>query len=255
MILFALAAVALVVGVFIGAVGIGGVLLIPALHVLGGLDVHSASATALFTFFFTGLLGTALFQRRGSIDWAMSATVCATAIFSGFLGAAAKFLINPALLSQIIALIIIAAGAYILLPLSTPGGNLRAAAQTPALRLPILLAVGAVAGFGSGLSGAGGPVFSVPLMLVLGFAPLAAIGVSQVLQIVSAASGTLANINYGSIDFAIAGWVTAFELIGVALGVRAAHVVDMVQLRRGAAWLCIVVGSAMLIRGALERPW
>ena len=52
----ALAAVSLVVGALIGAVGIGGILLIPGLVLLGRLPIHAASATALFTFLFTGAL-------------------------------------------------------------------------------------------------------------------------------------------------------------------------------------------------------
>ena len=58
-----------IVGFLIGAVGIGGVLLIPALVAVSGLTPHQSSATALFTFMFTGVLSSFLFQRKGSIDW------------------------------------------------------------------------------------------------------------------------------------------------------------------------------------------
>lgn len=61
--------IAFAVGALIGAVGIGGILLIPALATFGGLDIHEAMATALFTFAFTGIAGTLFFQRKGSIDW------------------------------------------------------------------------------------------------------------------------------------------------------------------------------------------
>lgn len=241
-----LALIACVVGVFIGAVGIGGVLLIPALNVLGGLTVHAASATALFTFIFTGILGTILFQRHGSIDWTTALPICASAVLFGFVGAWSKFLIGAVLLNQIIALIVLSAGAYILLPARR---RPLPAADKASARRAVLLAVGAFAGFGSGLSGAGGPLFSVPLMLVLGFAPLAAIGVSQVLQIMSAASGTWANLAFGAIEFRIASWVTVLELAGVWIGAWAAHVVSVRRLRQAAAWLCVVVGSAMFLRG------
>ena len=53
-----LLAVALIVGGLIGTVGVGGILLIPALSGLGGLTTHAAMATSLFSFIFTGLLGT-----------------------------------------------------------------------------------------------------------------------------------------------------------------------------------------------------
>src|SRR5471030_2031896 len=80
----ALAAIALAVGFFIGAVGVGGILLIPTLVWLGGLPIHQATATALFSFLFTGLAGTWLFQRRGSIDWNITRPVLAGALIFSY---------------------------------------------------------------------------------------------------------------------------------------------------------------------------
>jgi uncharacterized membrane protein YfcA len=68
----------------------------------------------------------------------------------------------------------------------------------------LLVAVGGIAGFGSGLTGVGGPALSVPLMVLFGFPALVSIGASQVLQIVAAVSGTLGNLRFGSIDFGVA---------------------------------------------------
>jgi uncharacterized membrane protein YfcA len=65
-----LLACTLLVGALIGSVGIGGVLLAPALAFLGGLDVHEAMGTSMWAFVFTGIAGTASFSRRGSLDWA-----------------------------------------------------------------------------------------------------------------------------------------------------------------------------------------
>jgi uncharacterized membrane protein YfcA len=109
-----LAAIAVVVGLFIGAVGIGGILLIPALTAFGGMSIHEAAATALFTFLFTGMLGTALFLRRGSISWRMTIPVCAGAVLFAYVGAWANSRIGSVALTVVIALIIVAAGTYIL---------------------------------------------------------------------------------------------------------------------------------------------
>jgi uncharacterized membrane protein YfcA len=233
--------VAVVVGLFIGTVGVGGVLLIPFLVLLGGLDIHAAAATALFSFLFTGLAGTWLYQRRGSIDWRMALLVCAGALVFGYLGAAVAAHIDSRPLTLLIAAIIIFAGIYAFLDFPLKNPPARHGRLT-------LFTVGVVSGFGSGLSGAGGPLFSVPLMVILGFAPLAAIGVSQVLQIVAALSGSAASLQDGRIDFALAAWVAAFELAGVAAGVRLAHSVSATVLRRLAAALCVAVGSFMLFR-------
>lgn len=240
-----LAAVALAVGFFIGAVGVGGVLLIPFLVLLGGLDIHSAAATALFTFLFTGLLGTWLFQRRGSIRWRLAIPVCIGATLAGYAGAAVAGRIDARPLTLLIAAIIMVAGLWILRPAS-PGASVRDGTRRG--DTAALLGVGAASGFGSGLSGAGGPLFSVPMMVLLGFSPLVAIGVSQVIQIVAAVSGSLASIQDQRIHGSLAAWVTVFELAGVVAGTRFAHSVDAGLLRRIAAWLCIAVAALMAVR-------
>jgi uncharacterized membrane protein YfcA len=111
----------------------------------------------------------------------------------------------------------------------------------------LLAFIGAAAGFGSGLSGAGGPLFSVPLMMISGFPPLMAIGTSQALQVISAGAGTAVNLHFGAVDLASALWVTGFELAGVLAGAKIAHAASPEQLRKSAAVLCLVIGAAMLI--------
>jgi hypothetical protein len=209
------------------------------------LDIHQAAATALFTFLFTGILGTWLYQRRGSIDWRISAPVCAAALLFGYLGAAAAARIDARPLAIIIALIIIAAGVYVLIPITNRPQSLTGRG---AREQTLLASVGAASGFGSGFSGAGGPVFSVPLMMIVGYAPLTAVATSQVLQIVAATSGSLENFRQGFIDFRIALLVTIFELLGVIAGVRLAHIASALALRRLAAVLCIITGGFLLAR-------
>ena len=234
------------VGMLIGAVGVGGILLIPALNVFGGLAIHEAMATALFTFIFTGAMGTILFQRRGSIDWRLTLPVCLGAALCGFAGAWANSRISALGLSLILSAIIVFAGAY---TLSTHQATRQAAWHgRPRLQQGLLVGIGAVAGFGSGLTGVGGPALSVPIMMLFGFPPLVTIGVSQVIQILAALSGTVGNLNYGSINFPLAGLVTVFEIVGVQVGVRIVHAVKAQALRRFVGLLCIIVGAALTAR-------
>jgi uncharacterized membrane protein YfcA len=239
-----LLAAAVFVGFLIGAVGIGGVLLIPALIALAALTPHQASATALFTFLFTGILGTVLFSRKGSIDWRQTGIVCGAAIVFSYLGAVAASRVGDATLTWVLAALIILAGVYVFLPAKP-----RQAGAAEAFRPWLLVFIGAASGFGSGFSGAGGPLFSVPLMMIFGFSPLSAIGTSQVLQIFSAAAGTLANLQYNGIHWQLAAWITCAELVGVIAGVRLAHSLSPGALRRGAGVLLLVVGGWMLFRG------
>ncbi len=234
----------LVVGIFIGAVGVGGVLLIPALMTFSNLTVHQAAATALFSFLFTGILGTWLFMRRGSIEWRTSLPVCVGAFTFSYIGAAAGILVPAGLLTWIVAAVILGTGLNILLRRTAPqvdGGKRPQTAKA-------LCAVGALSGFGAGISGAGGPLFSVPLMLGLHFDPLVAVGTGQVVQIAAALSGSLNNWSHDTIQYGLAIPVTAVELIGVVAGVKLAHVAGAKQLRCGASVLCILSAVGMVMK-------
>lgn len=241
-----LLAISLIVGISIGAVGIGGILLIPALAAFGGLEVHTAMATALFTFFFTGISGAILFQRRGSIRWDLTVPVCIGATAFGFLGAWANSRLNAPQLTLVLAAVIVMAGMYTLRPHSSERRPLLD--DRPRGQLALLTAIGGFVGFGSGLTGVGGPAISVPVMVMFGFAPLATIGVSQVVQIVASLSGSAANLHYGTIDYGIAVPVTVAQLIGVPLGVRIVHAVSPKPLRRSVAFICICVGAWLVVR-------
>ena len=232
-----------IVGFLIGAVGIGGILLVPALVALAGLTPHQASATALFTFLFTGVLGTILFQRRRSIDWRQTLAVCTSAVIFSYLGAMASAAVEETTLMRVIACLIIFAGVYVFVP-----GGKEQPARNQKFRLPLLLAIGIASGFGSGFSGAGGPLFSVPLMVASGFSPLSAIGTSQVLQIFSATSGTIANIRYGDIQWAMVTWIVVGELVGVFAGASLAHAVSANALKRGTGLICLLIGTWLLIQ-------
>ena len=215
------------------------------LALFGGLSIHQAAATSLFTFLFTGILGSFLYHKRGSIDWRISVPVCASAVVFGFCGAAVAAIIDPRPLATIIALVIIGAGLYVFVPRRSSAGTRDGRGWR---EQTLLAAVGAASGFGSGISGAGGPVFSVPLMVILRYAPLTAVATSQVLQIVAATSGSLENLRHGFIEFRIASLVTLFELAGVLVGVRLAHAASARALRRLAGVLCVVTGGLLLAR-------
>jgi hypothetical protein len=229
----------------IGTVGVGGVLLISYLALFGGLDIHRAAATALFTFLFTGLLGSWLFQRRGSIAWRITLPVCAGALAFGYAGAQVAARIDARPLAVLIATIIVVAGLYVFLPQRVARSVRDGRSAGDQL---LLLGIGVASGFGSGISGAGGPLFSVPAMVILRFAPLAAVGTSQVLQVVAAGSGSLANFGHAYIDWRVAAIASVFELLGVVAGVRLAHAVSAVALRRLVGALCVAVGGLLLLR-------
>ncbi len=241
-----LIASAVIVGIFVGAVGVGGVLLIPSLMTFAGLSIHEAAATALFTFLFTGILGSSLYGRRGSLQWRIAIPVCAGALLLSFVGALVGSLIAGRALTWVVAAILAGAGLYIVWPTNHSASRIEGR-RKPA-KLATLLGVGALSGFGAGVSGAGGPLFSVPLMLGLHFDPLIAVGIGQIVQVAASLSGSLGNLGTGNIRYGVALPVTLAELTGVIVGVRIAHAAQAAQLKYAAALLCVASAIGLLVK-------
>ncbi|MCC8195185.1 MAG: sulfite exporter TauE/SafE family protein [Deltaproteobacteria bacterium] len=240
--------IAVAVGVITGASGVGGIILIPVLMVLGGMETHQAMATTLFSFFFLGIAATWSYQRHGSIDWNVTIPVLAGSFISGFAGAAAGACLPARFLDLLLAAIIICSSLYALLPTGK---------TTLAHRLPrrgstlLLTGIGLFTGFVCGMTGAGGGVVSVPLMLVTGYGVLPAIACSQVLQSVVSLSGSVSNLANGFVDFSVAWWLTLCQLLGVLGGVRLAHRLPLDKLKRGVTWLCLAIGLFIAARSLL----
>ena len=227
------------IGALIGASGVGGVLLIPALMFFGGLETHQAMATALFSFFFTGVIGTYVYHRYGSFDWKITLPVIAGSFISSYTGAWAGSLASAGQLDIILAVIIIASSLYSLLP---TGKSALANRLGPRGNWLLLFGIGIFTGFLCGMTGAGGGIISVPTMLIFGYPALPTIAVSQVLQSIISVSGSASTIANGFVIFSLVWWVTACELAGAALGVRIAHAVPVDKLKKAVTWTCLAIG-------------
>ena len=245
-IIVALLAVGLLVGVLIGAIGIGGVLLVPVLVHIGGMAIHVAIATAMVAYFFAGTVGTIVFSRRGSIRWGDALRLTAGAIPGAFAGAAAAAAAPALALELLIALLIVASALHSLRGRTPAGGEPRALAKSA------LFAIGAVTGIGSSMSGTGGPLVLIPILLWLHVPVLAAVGLSQVIQLPISAFATVGNLVYGTIDFTVAAAVSVLLMGGVWLGARIAHRVSSLAMKRFVSVALLAVGVAMLARLALH---
>jgi uncharacterized membrane protein YfcA len=241
-----LALISIAIGVLVGAAGVGGFFMPPALTLLTDMDIHRSMALSLFTFIFTGIAGALYFHRKGSLDWTLVRPVCLGAAATGYAGAWLGHRLDTASLSTVLAAVILVVGTYT----SLAGGDraVLAVPRSARRRRLILAAIGAVTGFFSGLTGIGGPVLSVPLMVLCGYSVLTAIGVGQVLQTVGALSGSLANLHYAGIDYRLAAFVVAFEILGVLAGAIVIHRLDGTLVKRLVGGLCMVAGCGFILR-------
>lgn len=231
-----LCASALVVGVLAGCTGIGPALLPPMLAYLGGMNLHLAMATSMWSFLLTATTGTVSYSRRGSVNWNMVLWLSIGIIPAAILGARVNALLPTGVLSIILATVIILAGLNALL--KPP----KVSEQIPGIRALTLLPIGAFVGFGSALTGTGGPILLIPVLLVMRVPTLIAIGVSQVIVLPLAAFSTVGYFFYGQINFAIGTSLGVILALGVLVGVRIAHSLPTLTLQRILALALIGIG-------------
>jgi uncharacterized protein len=234
---------ALVVGVLIGCVGIGGVLLPPALVYLGGFGFHAAAATSTWAFLFCGAAGTLSYSGRRSIDWRMAAWLGAGVVPTAFVGALANAALPEGLLMAILAALMVLTGTDALLRSPDDAGR-----TSRRLGAPALLAVGAFVGFGSALTGTGGAVLLVPILLLLRTPVLASVGAAQAVALPIVGFSTAGYVLYGSVDFALGTAAGLVGAVGVVVGARIAHAAPAAALRRVVATALLCVGLLIAAR-------
>ena len=247
--LVALAVSSFLVGTLIGATGVGGVLLIPAIMFFGGLGTHEAMATALFSFLFAGIVATASYQRYGTIDWRVTLPVVAGSFLSGYAGAYVGAYVPARALNIVLACLIIFSSLYSMLPARQGMGLAQRLSQRGNTLL--LFGIGLFTGFLCGMTGAGGGIVSVPVMLLFSYAPLQCIATSQVLQMVISVSGSASNMGNGFISYSMVWWITLCELVGIGVGAHIAHRVPVRLLKRMVSGLCMVIGLFIAWRALL----
>lgn len=242
----AIAATGIVLGIAIGAVGIGGVLLVPFLTMTLGIDVKHAIAAALLSYLPSCIVAVTLYGRRGSIPWREAKLLCLAALPTAYLGAHAAQHAPTLLLEAAIGVLLMAGGLYALVPSrSTSVASRRLAA-------PVLLAIGCGTGFLSALTGAGGAFVMLPILLLLDMPVLPAIGLGQAIALPIAGVASVANVLAGELDFWLATGLAVTLTLGIAIGTPIAHALPQLLLRRLLGSAVVIAGVAMLLRTAFR---
>jgi uncharacterized membrane protein YfcA len=227
-------------GLMIGCIGIGGVILVPALVFLAGIPIQVGIPAAMVAYILSGLVATSIFARNKSIHWGMATWLCVGATPTAFAGAWAVSVVNPRLLEACLGLLTFLSGLNSLKTQNLPDG------PEPRLSNGALLAVGAVTGFLSSISGTGGPLVLVPIVISMSVPVLVAVGLSQVIQLPVAIAATVGNVLYGELDLALGSVLAATLTVGSWYGAKLAHVMPRAILRRIVSVVLVVVGTFIL---------
>ncbi|MDD9875349.1 MAG: sulfite exporter TauE/SafE family protein [Gammaproteobacteria bacterium] len=231
------------VGVLVGGVGIGGVLLLPALSALGGIPLHTAIPACMAAFIATGAVGALIYARHRTVDWRRAAGLCIGGVPGAYLGAFLLPHVSALALELGIAALLLASGWY---ALSRPRPGTPESGAPPPLRRTSLSVIGFVTGVGSALTGTGGPLLLIPILVWRQLPMRTAVGLAQVIQIPVAVTATLGNTAHGQVDWRLSMWLALALTGGAALGAKLAHVVPAAALHKLVAALLVAAGLFML---------
>ena len=239
-------AASLVVGALIGAIGVGGVLLVPWLVHAAGVPVQQAAAIAMLAFVGPGAVALVVARRAvlagGRVDWALVAATIPGAL----LGAAAL-----AVVPERAALAVLAASVAIV-GLRLVAGPSAGAAPGPAASgaSPAVggVAVGAFTGFASALTATGGPMVLTPLALWRGVPLPEAVALGQLVQLPIAATATAGHALAGTADVAAGATIGALLVPGVLLGHRLGPRVPRRALGRTLGAVLLAAAAAFAAR-------
>lgn len=234
-------------GLLIGSVGIGGVLLVPTLTLLTGISVYDAIPACMLSFLATGIVGAAVFARHGSMRWSMALWICAGAVPAAYMGAVFLLSIPATAVKLLIAGLMVFAGIDAL-----RDSNRIRVRQGNIGRLA-LVGLGLVTGFGSAISGTGGPLILVPLAIFLGIPVLTAVGLSQAIQIPIATFASIGNWMQDNLNVGLGITIASVMVVGTLVGATLVHRVPTEPIKKAVACFLIVAGASLAVLVTLSN--
>ncbi|WP_313676956.1 sulfite exporter TauE/SafE family protein [Mycolicibacterium sp.] len=237
-------ALAVLVGVALGLLGGGGsILTVPLLAYVAGMEAKQAIATSLLVVGTTSAVAAISHARAGRVQWR-------TGLIFGTAGMAGAY--GGGLLAQFISGTVLLIG-FAFMMIATAVAMLRGRKEVGPVdshhRIPVpkVIAEGLGVGLVTGLVGAGGGFLVVPALALLGGLPMpVAVGTSLVVIAMKSFAGFAGYLSSVSIDWGVAGMVTAAAVVGAVLGARLTARVNPDSLRKAFGWFVLVMSSVIL---------
>ena len=111
-----------------------------------------------------------------------------------------------------------------------------------------LVAIGFLVGIGSALTGTGGPLLLIPVLMWMNMPGFAAVGLAQAVQIPIALSATFGNLTYGSVNIILGLCLGAILAVGAIAGAKIIHYCPKELVTRIVAGFLVAVGISVLSR-------
>ena len=222
--------IGLLAGTFGALVGLGGgVVLIPLLVGVLKMNQHKAHGTSLATLVFTGIAGMVVYLNFGSVDYIAALALATSAIIMTHLGAKNALAMPEWKLKKAFGGLLCFVSAMLLL--KTFSLPILFSPELP-IKILILVIVGVVTGFLSGMMGVGGGSIMVPAMILLtGTDQVTAQGTSLLAMVPIGLAGAYAHWNLGTVNKEILPLLIPGIVIGALAGSYMAHSIPDLALR------------------------
>jgi hypothetical protein len=187
------------------------VLLVPVLT-QAGVPLERAIAASLLGFLVAGLYAAFVHLRRARLEMQPVIMLCVAAAAGAAFGASTLDRLPAGAVRLFIALLCAGTGLHALL------SNPRPARRVPSA--PALGALGAIVGYASAISGTGGPVTLIPLLLALRTPAASAIALGLAAQLPIALAATAVYAAEGRIDLRLGATLGVLLVAGTFAGAR-----------------------------------
>lgn len=199
------------VAILYASVGHGGASGYIAVMALASIPTTAIKPTALALNILVSAIALFQFSRAGHFNWRTFWPFAATSIPCSFIGGMIH--LPPHLLKPLLGAVLLFSAWRLLLRKVKDG---QCVAPPP---IVLAMAIGAVLGFLSGLTGVGGGIFLSPLLLLLGWAGMReTAGISALFILLNSSAGLLGHLaSLGNIP-AFAPWLAACAIVGGMIG-------------------------------------
>jgi uncharacterized membrane protein YfcA len=236
-------------GLLAGLFGVGGgVVLVPGLVALAGLDQHRAHATSLAAILATAPAALAPFAAEGDVSWPAAGAIALGAVVGAVGGADLMRRLSADRLRQLFGALMVVVAVRLLLPGGAVGDG---GAVDVGLGVAAgLVATGLATGVLSALMGVGGGIVVVPAMVVVfGFGQHVAEGTSLAVIIPTALVGAWRHARRGYTRWRLGLTVGAGGVVGGLVGGSLAQALHAEVLQAAFSVLLVVTGVRLVRRG------
>ena len=238
-------------GLFGSLLGLGGgVLIVPLLTLVFGLDLREAVGVSLVSVIMTSSVAAGVYLERHVADLRLGMRLELFTAVGALIGGSIAFLIDERFLALLFAALLAYVAISMLRSRASGGAGAPAESTSYEVRNLPLGVVGATgAGVLSALLGVGGGIVKVPLMhLGMGVPLRVSTATSNLMVGITAAASAVIYVIHGEVDPYIAGPTAIGVFLGASVGSRIAHRVDLRVLRFLFVAVLLYTAVQMLVR-------